>query len=289
VGACIVCHSETFRADGTVAWRDGQLSYVICERCGLKQLDPIPDWYGRYYADEFWTETGKDGKVRSEEARLKRAQDKARYHAEFVAPHLSAQSRALDVGCGYGFFGRLLHEATGCAVDGVEPGTIACEMAKQNGVKIVADDLRRVDARYDALLFASSFINLPDPAAALQASHLLLHEGGLLYIQINNPIYRGGEGAFHPFLFHQLGLAHFLRMHGFAPIRWDYEPFPPAQRPFRWWLTTLCRKAEPLTPDLFEFDLDAFRAARSEGQRLLAETYRDKSFIKQARERWPLA
>ncbi len=70
---------------------------------------------------------------------------------------------------------------------------------------------------------------------------------------------------------------------------WDADGEPAAtERPFRWWLTVVAAKSSAPPPSRPDFDIGRFRAGRKRGQKQLAKTYKDKAFIKEMRERYPI-
>lgn len=291
---CPVCGARRFRPDGEIEWSGRRFKYDLCAACGLKAMrrPPTDADYEAFYRDEFWGE-GVKGKPATQEVRTGRAIAKARYHRDFIVAHcaLSPSSRMLDIGCGYGFAGKLVREATGCATDGVEPGSVAAEIARENGVDIVAPTVEALPTgeSYDVVSFASSLINLSDPVAGLRIARGAMAEDGRLYVQINNPVYRGGESFFHPVIMARETLDYALRKAGYEPLIWDADGDPDVtERPFRWWLTVVARKSSAPPPQRPDFDVRRFRASRKLGQKNLSQTYKDKEFLQQMRETYPI-
>lgn len=200
----------------------------------------------------------------------------------------------LDVGCGYGHAGRLVREATGCATDGIEPGTIAAGIAREHGIEIVAPTIEALAhtaprRRYDVVSFASSLINVSDPLAGLRIARDAMADDGRLYVQINNPVYRGGESFFHPVILARETLDFALRKCGLEPLVWDAGGDPEViERPFRWWLTVVAAKSSEPAPLRPNFDVGRFRASRKRGQKQLANTYKDRAFVKEMRKSYPI-
>jgi SAM-dependent methyltransferase len=292
---CLVCGGSSFAPDGSIEAAGDTFAYLICSGCGLQMMFPRPSkrWYRRFYEGEFWHEkhqaTAKHGSAEEAfAARKRRAMAKARYHADTILRHieLGPESRTLDVGCGYGFLSRFLRERTGCLTDGVEPGEQSWRVMMENGVRLAGQSIESFKGEpgsYDVVSFASSLINLADPAAALAAVRPLIAPGGILYVQVNNPIYRGGMSIYHPVIFHPANLEFLLRCLGYEIVGRDYDgDLEEEPEPFRWWLTLIARPSDAPRPAAidFAFDLQRFRRARELGQRRQRELYKDKARIK---------
>jgi SAM-dependent methyltransferase len=263
---CLVCDGEAFEPDGEA----GGVSYLICVGCGLQVMYPRVNGVD-FYRDEFWSE----GHKASREKRLERSLKKAGYHAAAIGRYVKS-GRVLDIGCGFGHTGMLLREA-GLTVDGIEPGREAADIARQNGVDIVSDTIEDFLAgspapTYDGISFASSLINLDDPVAALRGVRAWLKPDGILYVQVNNPIYRKGMSAYHPFIFHPQCLATALHRTGYRIVESDYQE-PDAPEPFKWWLVYIARPG-PVRSERPPFDLARFRATRDAGNARLAAVYK---------------
>jgi SAM-dependent methyltransferase len=263
---CIVCDGDRFEDDG----EGGGASYVICVGCGLQVMHPRIHGT-EFYREDFWGDDQKGGFER----RLARSVKKAGYHAATIRRHVQAGA-ILDIGCGYGHLGMRLREA-GLSVDGVEPGRQAAEIAEKNGILIVADTVEELLASapprlYDCVSFASSLINLEDPMAALRGVRALLKPQGVLYVQVNNPIFRSGRSIYHPFIFHPSCLGFALGKCGYQIVEGDFEG-PGTSQPVKWWLVYVARPGGVASQSL-AFDLAAFRAARADGNARLAAHYK---------------
>ena len=110
----------------------------------------------------------------------------------------------------------------------------------------------------------------------------LLKEGGILYIQVNNSIYRPGMSIYHPVIFHPANLEFLLRRLGYDIVARDYAGDPETeQEPFRWWLTLVAQPSDGPRPSFLDitFDLEEFRRLRGIGNARIREVYRDKAKI----------
>lgn len=203
---CVVCGARRFQPDGEIEWGGGRLQYDLCAACGLKAMrrPPTAADYEAFYRDEFWGEGGK-GRPETQDVRTARAIAKARYHRDFIVAHCAPNSsgRMLDIGCGYGFAGRLVRKATGCATDGVEPAAIAAGIARENGVEIVAPTVEALPqavagGTYDIVSFASSLINLSDPLLGLRIARDAMADDGRLYVQKTTRSIAAGRASSTP-------------------------------------------------------------------------------------------
>ena len=98
----------------------------------------------------------------------------------------------LDVGCGDGYFARLLGEASKAKeVYGIEISSEAVELATVNGVKAFQLDLQREafpfeDAYFDAIFCGEIIEHIFDPDRFLQEAYRILKVGGLCVITTGN-------------------------------------------------------------------------------------------------------
>jgi len=163
-----------------------------------------------------------------------------------------ASGRILDIGCGRGFFLRVMKQA-GWSVAGVEHSRdTAREAARISGGEVVAGEPQEwgfAPGSFDVVTMNHVLEHLPDPAGWVRAAARLLKAGGLLLVAVPNlgslQATAGKEGWFHldiPRHLHHFtreGLRSFLEREGFRVVRTrdfdlEYDPFG--------WLQTLLNR-----------------------------------------------
>ena len=93
-------------------------------------------------------------------------------------------ARVLDVGCAHGWF---LDEAAkrGARATGIEPDRALVQRARTSGHEVRAGLFpEAIAGEFDVIAFNDVLEHIPDARGALQASHRLLGEGGLLSVNI---------------------------------------------------------------------------------------------------------
>lgn len=101
--------------------------------------------------------------------------------------------QALDVGCGEGHFGKLLHDKFGTLVTGIEPDPRAANAA-QNNLDVCHcgtwEDLSgEISNKYDAIFFNDCLEHMIDPETALKSAASKLKPDGLIYASVPNFLY----------------------------------------------------------------------------------------------------
>jgi methionine biosynthesis protein MetW len=101
-------------------------------------------------------------------------------------------SRVLDVGCASGYVGKILIEAKGCAVTGIEADADAAEEARSCGLSVVEGSLD--DARFraslpgghDVVIAADVLEHLRDPRVAVATLRRCIRPGGMCILAVPN-------------------------------------------------------------------------------------------------------
>jgi SAM-dependent methyltransferase len=158
---------------------------VKCSSCGLYYINPQPDdgelrrHYSHYYKPEEFEgrssyREGSDGLFADILARCK---------------EYKPQGRVLDVGCGYGFFLKLMRDH-GYVVQGVELSPSACDYANNRlGLNVFQGFLEEAGfpaAYCDIVVMNNVLEHLADPLSTLLAVNRLLSAGGLLIVAVPN-------------------------------------------------------------------------------------------------------
>ena len=107
-----------------------------------------------------------------------------------IASMIPSGARVLDVGCGTGSVSRLIIDACGCTVLGLEPNADRAAAASANGIEIVGAQLtEQLIPRlglFDAVLFADVLEHLVDPFEALRLAQKFLRLGGAVVASLPN-------------------------------------------------------------------------------------------------------
>jgi SAM-dependent methyltransferase len=158
---------------------------VRCERCGHRQVEPMPSaaTLGEAYADAASEDYVEEEAGQRETAR----RALARIEAHIPPSHNGGGRRLLDLGCWVGF---LLVEARerGWETVGVEPSAFASGYARDRlGLDVRTEDLLTADlpaGHFDAVVLGDVVEHLPDPGAALERIARLLRPGGIVWLAL---------------------------------------------------------------------------------------------------------
>lgn len=107
-----------------------------------------------------------------------------------IATMIPSGARVLDVGCGTGSVSRLIIDACGCTVLGLEPDADRAAAASANGIEIVGAQLiEELISRlglFDVVLFADVLEHLVDPFEALRLAQKFLRVRGAVVASLPN-------------------------------------------------------------------------------------------------------
>lgn len=143
-----------------------------------------------YWQEDFWTQ---------EEIEKRKEREPVFRHAYEILRHRKPEGGSvLDIGCGIGTFLSVCRE-NGWSVTGVEPSSIACEVAKgEYGLDLINEPFssRMFQGRkFDAVFAAQVLHHLPDPAAFVTDIDGVLADDGVLILR--TPNLRSLELALH--------------------------------------------------------------------------------------------
>ena len=207
---CNLCGGDDFLVVGRRDRWFNRLVNVMCRRCGLIFLDPMPtaDEVDRYYAEEY--RLHYQGVAEPTPKHLLRSTRGAEGRLRNLAPILKPGMRILDVGAGSGEFLAVAQRA-GYTVEGVEPDPNFAAYAKRAyGVKVHALPLQEVDfggGKFDLITSWHAVEHLRDPLGAIRHLHRLLVPGGYLHLAVPDM----AEPGRTPF-----ALFHAAHLHGFT-------------------------------------------------------------------------
>ncbi len=188
--ACPLCRSNDFRVVATKADYSTDLTNVLCRQCGLVYTNPClsPEELQAYYSGEFIQGRHNISTVEEARERAKRKGSEKKYSAEGLKEGLIKDSRVLEIGCSYGFLLKVVRDATGCQVQGVEPSQVSGFFAEQEfGIPVFHGSVEQYlaspnDGPYDLIIIYHVLEHLADPVADLKKLRERLADHGRLYV-----------------------------------------------------------------------------------------------------------
>ena len=168
--------------------------YVKCSECKVafrKQRESVAE-LGEYWQNGFWTD--------KEVEKRKNREPIFRYAYKLLHHQKPNGGSVLDIGCGIGTFLAVCRQG-GWDVTGVEPSSIACQVAEREyGIELINALFTSAmfeGKKFDAIFAAQVLHHLPDPAAFLADVDRVLADDGILIVRTPNLI------ALEPSLFLQ--------------------------------------------------------------------------------------
>lgn len=215
---CILCsgtRSRAFHVENGHAYRQ-------CLDCGFVFLHPRPsdeELHAIYQA-----ETGATFHHASESAEAYEKRLEAEWRYTIVGRHLDVPRRALEVGCGAGYFLELLR-ARGWEVEGVEAAESYIRFARETFGISVSPSLRECRGPYGAAFLFNVLSHLPHPERDLRDVRDRLVEGGVLILETGNaaevPPWRVGHFGAPDHIYHlnESNIRSLLARCGFRDVR----------------------------------------------------------------------
>ena len=278
--ACPVCaHDNAALYRNAMAPLDNlDMSYTVasCSHCGFgyaAHLPPAED-YSRYY-----TAYSKYDLIHERSAIPTMVRAIADGAVEFLAPHLSAESRVFDIGCSVGVFLDACQQRGFTRVSGVDPAPAAAALAQQLfGISISTGffDGGQSLRDWDLVSLIAVLEHLWSPQETFAALGKAMRPGALLYIEVPAGDRFGeldGEafGEFsleHVNFFGAVSLRRLAARHGFSEVACSHCYYPNQT----WGLRSLFR-LHGMTVDLRDRDLalvDSLQRYVEQGQRQVA-------------------
>jgi len=159
--------------------------YVKCSECkvAFQEQHESVDELGEYWQKEFWTD---------EEIEKRKNREPVFRDAFKLLHQLKPKGGSvLDIGCGIGTFLSVCRKG-GWNVTGVEPSSIACEVARREyGLELVNNLFSSAmfrEKKFDAIFAAQVLHHLPDPAAFAADIDRVLADDGVLMLRTPNLI-----------------------------------------------------------------------------------------------------
>lgn len=278
-GEAVACNLCGSREKAVIATRDrwlNPLTNVICTKCGLIRVDPMPTEaeLDRYYTDHY--RLHYQSTLEPTAKSIDRGRKGAVARLDLLASLLKPGARILDIGAGGGEF---LAEAKrrGYEAEGVEPNVGFARYAERTyGVKVHIAPLNKIDfagRKFDLIHSFHVFEHLRDPFASMRLVHSLLEPEGIFYIAVPNMAEKRTP----------TGMFHFAHVHGFA---YETLRMMAEKAGFEWVpqealrAAQIFRRIEAPKADWFRFPNHAaelerkFREARLSRHLLSAEPYR---------------
>lgn len=188
---CEICESS----DHKILTKESGLNIVKCRQCGLVFVNPRPNteelqnFYSQYFSkDENMEEIENTAKIWQRAMSKMFANDLERINTYF--PNLNPSDlKALDVGCGFGFFTKILKEngwqATGCDLS---------ESALKYGREKLHLDLTLGDLQeipyakesFDVITAWFLLEHVQHPVKILGRAYELLKPGGIIAVRVPN-------------------------------------------------------------------------------------------------------
>jgi len=192
--SCAVCGSCDSSPLYEVAYKEGKIKKVICNRCSLvynqvrlTQEELTQNVYSDYLNYKHKIDSVEAYKKREHEPSL--ALQSA---LSFIEPHITSHSHVLEVGCSYGNLLKLIREKTGAEIQGLEITPLSIKIAReQNQVPIFdgflsAFEQTHVEKKYDMVILRHVLEHLHEVHEELQRMRRILKDGGFLFIEAPN-------------------------------------------------------------------------------------------------------
>jgi len=157
---------------------------VQCSACGLVYLNPrpTPEMLIKLYND-YHIRNGKDANTWERLMKKNFMETSALLNRLFPE-----RGRILDIGCGYGYFIKMMENA-GWAAVGIEPSSRTSGYAKDKGLAVIEttiDDAEFPEESFDVITAFYVLEHLFDPLSAVRKIFMLLKPGGLTVLRVPN-------------------------------------------------------------------------------------------------------
>lgn len=201
--------------------------HVICPKCGLVFQSPQPtqQQLEAHYAEKYW-------QCRVNAVGYVGDTSRAASITEWISPHVRRRDLVVEYGCGGGFNLRVIRQAIGCEVFGVEPSAQEIERAVADGIPATVGVIGTPPPRRAKIaLLCHVLEHLPDPIAELRQCADALADDGLLAVEVPSVFHLSHRRAQHNWLvmehlwyFSQHTLARVFSAAGFTTLRNELVP-----------------------------------------------------------------
>jgi len=218
---CVLCSSgrgaHSFFESVPVG--DGEIYYVLCQRCGLIFQSPrmSAGELDVYYLDGY--RKFVQGSEQPIEKDIRVQKGRAVHLVEFAKSMLPKVNHTLDIGSSTGSLLLGLQEAYGCSGTGIEPGKAYREFSRANGLNIVGDlsELGKSERHsFDLITMAHVLEHLSDPVDYLKNLKLQwISSAGSLLLEVPNLFGHQTFERSHLFAFSPQSIVEMLHQTGF--------------------------------------------------------------------------
>lgn len=177
------CRGATTRGTDSNTW-----TIVRCTECCHEFMNPQPSWdeLATYYSASYPAYKRDHGATNSDAVIVAEAKRTGTFRHIKVEP----TGRLLDVGCGGGFFLRIMKQL-GFQSYGVEPSEHGAEMTRREDVDVFHGTLEQFlksdeKIRFDVITSSHVLEHVPDPVETLGTMRQLLSRGGYIWISVPN-------------------------------------------------------------------------------------------------------
>lgn len=248
--SCPVCQGRVMVPNGRINWLGIDFWYVVCTRCGLKFMNPMPtqESYQEFYKSKFWQQKIRNlgyhqpgqvwqkGKYKfdneevwdADEGRQNRIAKHREQRPKTIIPvlekliKLDQNSKILEVGCGYGVTLDEIYKKFKCQVFGIEPSDDSKEIIKDYGyiefLGRYVEDLEKIsqnpDLKFDAIIFSHALENIVNPLKIIKLAKDCLKPDGIIYVQTPNLLVNDQMNPYHPYIFSDYSLRVLAKMTG---------------------------------------------------------------------------
>ena len=189
-GICLGCGGQERRLLYHLPEK-GDARIVVCEACGLVQLEELPTseeieaLYSNGYFEGVGSDAGYEEYANQEKEYLATFDDDVSRILDFVT-----RGSVLDIGCGYGYFVRQAL-AAGFDAYGVDLSADGIREAEKHApgrcFRGTLDDVEELARRRFDVIFASHLIeHIPEPQAFIETLVSRLNEGGIVVLVTPN-------------------------------------------------------------------------------------------------------
>ncbi len=176
-------------------YKNSLMRVVICTRCGFSYLNPrmSSEEYTDYYKNEYQAKRHLlNGYERAIERLIKKGSyEQKKKHLPIFKDIISKKTRVLEIGSGWGTLLKVLQDAYGCSVQGLEISSLAVQVAKNYyKLPIVESTLeayvssKKPEEKYDLIIMHHVLEHFLDPRMILNTLQTFLSKEGLVYIAL---------------------------------------------------------------------------------------------------------